>query len=170
MIAPPRATAVDPVLDDCLLSATALCAELATDDLATLAQAGGFSAAWASDLRRNGGRGSFLHRTTVLAYRLAQINSARAWTLVSHLKATAKQAIMPISTSDLIERFWELIEAENAAEARENLAMGRMARTHDLEALKRACLAEAAIQEELAAVISEIQRRRVNPFEREAIR
>lgn len=154
----------DPMLEDCLLGATALCAELATDDLATLARAGDISASWASDLRRTGGRGSFLHRTTVLTYRLAQRGSARAWSLVAHLKTTAKQALMPTTDADLIERFWDLMDLESEAEGRENLATARLAKTRDLEELKRTTLAEAAVAEELAAVIQEMQRRRIDPF------
>lgn len=155
----------DPVLDDCLLSATALCGELAAGTLAELARAGEFSASWASEIRRNGGKGGFLHKTTVLTYRLARRNASRAWMVVAHLKTTLKQALMPTTAEELIARFWELIDAENECEGAENGAQGRLARTRDLEALKRATLAEAAVQEELGAVIQELQRRRIDPFE-----
>jgi hypothetical protein len=164
---PPAGKSSDPVLEDALLGATALCAELVTDDLATLARAGEFSPSWASEIRRNGGRGSFIHKTTVLTYRLANRSAARAWALVAHLKTTLKAALMPTTDAELVLRFWELMDAEADCEGRENTEQGRLARSRDLEALKRATLAEAAVQEELAAVIQELQRRRIDPFEQQ---
>lgn len=154
----------DPRLEDALLSATALCGELVTTDLKELAAAGEFSASWASEIRRNGGKGGFIHKTTALTYRLASRSSARAWALVAHFKATAKAALMPADAAELVARFWELMDMENVAEGRENVAAARLARTRDLEALKRTTLAEAGIQEELAAVIQELQRRRIDPM------
>lgn len=154
----------DPVLDDALLAATALCADLATADVAELARAGEFSPQWASEIRNHGGKGSFLHKSTVLVYRLARRRANRAWAVVAHLKATLKAALMPTTDADLIERFWELLDAEGEAEGRENIEQGRLARTRDLDALERATLAEAAVQEELAAVIQELRRRRIDPF------
>jgi len=159
-----KSSAPDPILEDCLLGATALCADIASHDLASLARAGGFSASWASEMKRTGGKGSFLHKTTVLAYRLAHRRASRAWMIVAHFKTTLKQALMPIASAELIARFHELIDLENECEGRENGAQGRMARTRDLEALKRFTLAEAAVQEELAAVIQEIQRRGLDPY------
>lgn len=151
----------DPILEDCLLGATAVCAELAAD-IPTLARAGHISASWASEMRRTGGKGGFLHKTTVLTYGLAKAKSARAWAVLVHLKVTLKQALMPTDREELIARFWELTELEAEVEGRENLEQSRVRR--DLEALKRATLAEAAVQEELAAVIEELQRRRIDPF------
>lgn len=154
----------DYALEDALLSATALCGELVTTDLKELAAAGEFSASWASEIRRNGGRGGFIHKTTALTYRLACRSSARAWALVAHFKTVAKQGLMPADAAELVARFWELMDMENVAEGRENVATGRLARSRDLEALKRTTLAEAGIQEELAAVIQELQRRRIDPW------
>ena len=157
---------VDPYLEDALLSATALCGELATTDLAELARAGDFSASWASEIRRNGGRGGFLHKTTTLCYRLASRSSARAWALVAHFKTVAKQGLMPTDDAELVARFFDLLDMEAEAEGQENAATARLSRpqTRDLGVLKRAALAEAGVQEELAAVVNELERRRIDPW------
>jgi hypothetical protein len=151
----------DPVLDDLLKSATALSLEMATSQVKHLAKAGGISASRASRWRVHG-EGNPLFDLTGLVYRLGAMGQ-HPGAVAAHVLTTLYHSLMPISDTDLVRRFWNLMDREGDAECRENKAQGRLAGGGSLEDLERATLEEAGVQQELAATIRELRRRGIDP-------
>lgn len=149
------------MLDDLLAGATALSLDMSTTQNKRLARAGGISASRASRWRTEG-RGNPLWDVTSLVYRLGAFGE-HPGAVVAHLLTTMRQAMMPLSDADLVRRFWTLMEEEDDAECAENKASARLANGGTMEDLERASLEEATLQQELAATIRELRRRRIDP-------
>lgn len=156
-----RAMVADPGLDDSLAAATALSLDLSATCLKHIERGGRISKSRASRWTREG-RGSPLYDVTTLIYHLTAAGQS-AGAIVAHAFTTLHHALMPIEDATLVRRFWELMGSESEKEGVENRAQSTFAVTGDLDGLERATLAEAAEQQELAAVCRELRRRGIDP-------
>lgn len=112
---------------------------------------------------RTGADKSPIVRTGKIVATLAAHEGLTPWPLLAYLRSEAMAAMAHVSDAALVRRFWRVMEEEAEAEGRENAAQQMYARSGDLEALERATLSEATLQEELAALCRELRRREIDP-------
>lgn len=150
----------DPRLSDLHASTTADALDLA-GGIKQLALAGGISGSRASAWRKEG-KGNPLYDVTELVGKLAALNQ-HPGAIVAHLYAALHFGLMSATDADLVRRFWSLMEREAEKEGRENGVSQTYARSGDLAGLRRAMLEEAGVQQELAALTLELERRDIDP-------
>lgn len=159
----PRAAGIssEAVLEDLLAGATATALQLSSTGVKQLARAGGISSQSASRWRLEG-RGNPAHEYSRIVYHLSAMGQ-RAGALVALAMTALRHGQMPLSDDDLVRRFWDLMESENAIEGRGNQVQSTFAVRGNLEALERAATEIGAVATELAACCRELRRRRIDP-------
>lgn len=150
----------DPRLSDMHAATTAEALELASG-IKQLALAGGISGKRASAWRIEG-KGNPLYDVTRVVEGLAALNQ-HPGAIVAHVYMSLHHGLMSATDADLVRRFWSLMEREAEKEGRENGASQMYGRTGDLAGLRRAMLDEAGVQQEIAAVTLELERRGIDP-------
>jgi hypothetical protein len=152
----------DPRRDSAIEALAAAALSEARPSLKALAAGGAVSKSRASRWCTEG-KGSPVHGFFSLLDALCLNSSASAGALVAYAHSLLAESLMPISTEDLVARFWTLMREETRAEAREN--EHQVGDRIDLAALAAATLAEAGVQHEMAATCRELIRRGIPVME-----